>query len=109
MEKPLLLVVDDEPAMGELVGQIGGGAGYESLITSIAKEFQEARKSTEPAVVVIDLFTPATGGLKLIMWLSEQNNSAPIILVSGDAPVHPLVDNTDLNVPTAATCIAVAS
>ncbi len=83
MGKPLLIVVDDEPDMAEFVQTIGEMAGFESRITTSAKEFQNIFAETEPSVIVMDIVMPDMDGNELLQWLVEQKCSVPVVLVSG--------------------------
>ena len=83
MTKPQLLVVDDEPALANLVGEVGELAGFEIYVTNSALEFQEIWASCKPDVVIMDLVMPDIEGVELLSWLAERNCCAPIILMSG--------------------------
>jgi DNA-binding NtrC family response regulator len=83
MGKPLLIVVDDEPDMAELVQTIGEMAGFDSKMTTSAKEFQKVYSETEPSLIVMDIVMPDMDGNELLQWLAKQQCSVPVIIMSG--------------------------
>ena len=83
MKKPQLIVVDDEPALAHLVGEVADLAGFDVRTTHSAIEFQEVWAIFKPDVIVMDLVMPDVEGVELLAWLAEQGCSVPIILMSG--------------------------
>jgi len=83
MTKPKLIVVDDDPGMAKLVKAAGESSGFDVLITTSAREFQKTWAENTSSVIVMDIVIPEMDGVELLMWLAEQNCSAPIILISG--------------------------
>ncbi len=77
-----LLVVDDEPAIGEFICELAMDAGFEAHAITDASEFEENYDS-ETNVVVLDLFMPGRDGVELLRVLSDLNSKAGIILISG--------------------------
>ncbi|MEI7742229.1 MAG: EAL domain-containing response regulator [Chloroflexota bacterium] len=79
---PRLIVLDDEPAMGEFVAEVGRRAGYDVRLATTAAAF--VRELEEPAdVVTIDLMVPGTDGVEILRSLSELPSPPEVILVSG--------------------------
>ena len=83
MNKPLLLVVDDEPDIAAFVGDVGESVGFDVSITNSSRQFQQVCSTTPPSAIVMDIVMPDIDGIELINWLSEQKFSAPIIIMSG--------------------------
>lgn len=84
-EKPLLMVIDDEAAITELVGDAAKLVGFEVKTTTKVTEFLQLHEELKPAVVVSDLCIPEMDGIELLQALSDRGSRAGIILMSGYA------------------------
>ncbi|MCK5262169.1 MAG: response regulator [Gammaproteobacteria bacterium] len=83
MTKPILLIVDDEPDMGEFATFAGEITGYEVVTMSSGKDFQEAYLLMSPDLLLMDVAIPDIDAIGLLEWLGAAGNRAPIILMSG--------------------------
>ena len=83
MTKPILLIVDDEPDMGEFATFAGEVSGYEVVTMSSGKEFQEAYLLLSPSLILMDVAIPDIDAIGLLEWLSAAGNRVPILLMSG--------------------------
>lgn len=83
MSKPYLVVVDDEPGIGELVCKVANSVGFESESVTHAKTLQKIFATVQPAVIVLDIVMPDIDGIELIRWLIDNDCTAAIILTSG--------------------------
>ncbi|MES0326555.1 MAG: response regulator [Gammaproteobacteria bacterium] len=83
MTKPILLIVDDEPEMGDFATFAGEVSGYEVVTMSSGKEFQEAYLLLSPSLILMDVAIPDIDAIGLLEWLSSAGNRAPILLMSG--------------------------
>ena len=82
-DQPQLIVVDDQPDMGQFVCDVAEDMGFQAqLVTSVA-EFQLVYPETNPSGIVIDIVMPDLDGNDLVNWLAAQNSYTPIIIVSG--------------------------
>jgi DNA-binding response OmpR family regulator len=86
MPKKHLLVIDDEPDFGAMVGTVGKRLGYEVTVTSLAKDFQAAFADHRPETVVLDIVMPDMDGMELIQWLIDRDYDGHLIVVSGFSP-----------------------
>jgi EAL domain-containing protein (putative c-di-GMP-specific phosphodiesterase class I)/ActR/RegA family two-component response regulator len=83
-----LLVVDDEPAFGQIVKRVAQGCGYEVVVTETADAFISAARLWHPTVIMLDLKIPGSDGVELLRSLAADKCSAHILLSSGaDAKV----------------------
>ncbi|MDP6391160.1 MAG: response regulator [Alphaproteobacteria bacterium] len=78
-----LLVVDDEPAIGEAIGTVGEELGFEVEVTSKPQDFKRLYPEFEPTVVCLDVVMPDIDGIELLRFLSERKCTARIIVISG--------------------------
>ncbi len=86
MTKTHLLVIDDEPDFGAMVGTVGERLGYEVTVTSRAVEFQAAFEQDWPGVVVLDIVMPDMDGMELIQWLIGENYEGRLVVITGYSP-----------------------
>ncbi len=82
MIQPWLIVVDDEPEMGEFVCNVAIKQGFNAIKATHATEFVNQYKD-KASVVVLDLFMPDIDGIELIRFLGKRKSNASIILMSG--------------------------
>lgn len=84
-----VLIMDDEPQIVNLIGELLGCYGYEVVLTadgaSAMKVYQHAKNSGEPFdAVVMDLMIPGgMGGLETIPLLCEFDPKIKAIVSSG--------------------------
>ena len=83
-----LLVVDDEPALGEFVSLVALDLGFEVEVTTDGYAFKERYDDFDPTVVMVDLIMPDIEGIELVQWLAERKTSALIIVMTGYAPEY---------------------
>lgn len=83
-EKPVILIVEDEPDIQELIQYHLVKEGYETLLASNGKEALEAVQTKEPDLVLLDLMLPEVNGIEVLktirfVWGLKE---LPIIIVS---------------------------
>ena len=83
MKKPILLIVDDEPDMGDFASFAGEASGYEVVTIDSGKDFQEVYKLMSPDLILMDVAIPDIDAVGLLEWLSKAGNRVPIIIMSG--------------------------
>ena len=86
MAEKRLLIVDDEPDFAEFVGIVGEQLGYETLKISDPRKFQDSYNEFTPDVIVLDMVMPEIDGVELIKWLTSQNATAKVVIISGYNP-----------------------
>lgn len=78
-----ILVVDDEPAVRELLRQILEGAGHQVFEAANGKVAM-VRLAKQPAdLVIVDMLMPEKDGVEVIIEVKEQYPDLGIIAVSG--------------------------
>ena len=81
---PTLLVVDDEPAMRQLLRQFGARCGFEVVAHEDGAQTLAALSSMTADVAVVDVRMPCVGGLEVLKALRRADSACRVILMSGD-------------------------
>lgn len=77
------LVIDDEPAIGRLVGRIAEACGCEVQVTTEAEAFKDAVITWDPAILALDLAMPSVDGVELLRFLASVKSEARVLIMSG--------------------------
>ena len=77
-----VLVVDDEPAIADVVSRYLERAGYETTTAASGQEAIGSAESVRPDVVVLDLMLPDVDGLEVMRRLRREDRRAAIILLT---------------------------
>ena len=90
-----ILVVDDEPDIRFLLKDILEDEGYIVDVAEHAKAANEIRRSTEPDLVLLDIWMPDVDGVTLLkQWKSSETDSCPVVMMSGHGTVETAVEAT---------------
>ena len=81
MSEPTILVVDDEPSIGEVVSIYLQRAGYQVTVARDGQAALEALERHPPDLVVLDLMLPKIDGLEIARRLRAQGDT-PIIMLT---------------------------
>jgi DNA-binding NtrC family response regulator len=87
-----LLVVDDEPAMREVLELRLSRAGFEVQVAANGVEARSLTEQFEPDLVLSDVVLPDTTGVQLLGDLREGDPDRPVILMTGYATVDSAVE-----------------
>ena len=79
-----VLVVDDEPAIADIVSRYLRRAGYESAVAGTGKQALRRAEAARPDVVVLDLMLPDIDGLEVMRQLrrADRGRGAIILLTA---------------------------
>jgi len=83
MERPRLLLIDDEPALAAFVASAAQECGYQAEIGIDQADFRGRYGERCPDVVVLDLGMPGMDGVELLRFLSAEGFRGPVLIVSG--------------------------
>ena len=78
-----LLIIDDEPQIGLVIGRIARNCGFEVETTQSAESFKRAYSTFHPGAIVLDLAVPDADGIELLRWLANESCTAQILIASG--------------------------
>ena len=95
MTKPLVTILDDEPAIRTMLADALEDAGFRTLGFGRAREFEAALKHQTPDVCLVDLSLPDTDGLTVVHKLALEQG-AIVIIISGRAQVQDKVTGLEL-------------
>jgi two-component system, OmpR family, response regulator ResD len=77
-----VLVVDDEPTIGEVVSRYLERAGYETRVAEDGLEALDAVAERAPDLIVLDLMLPGLDGLEVMRRVRAEDRSSAIILLT---------------------------
>ena len=83
-EAPCVRIVDDEPAIRRLLGQIIAQSGLRFRCFESAEQFMSDDDLDQPGCVLIDLKLNGLRGEDLVVWISKQSNPLPTIVITGN-------------------------
>src|SRR5262249_61329546 len=88
-----VLVVDDEPTIGEVVPAYLERAGYETRVAADGHAALAAVAERSPDLIVLDLMLPGLDGLEVMRRVRERRDrtSAIILLTARGEPHDPVI------------------
>lgn len=95
MTAPLVTILDDEPAIRNMLAEALNEAGFRTMAFGRATEFEAALRTTTPDVCLVDLSLPDRDGLSLVHRLALEQG-ATVIIISGRAQVQDRVTGLEL-------------
>jgi PAS domain S-box-containing protein len=98
-ERPLILIVEDEPGAQELLAGYLKAGGYDTLVCANADDALRKSNECSPDAITVDLMMPGRSGLQLLRELRKmpQTKALPILVVSGvDEEASALAFGADL-------------
>lgn len=81
--RPRLLVLDDEPEVGEMIRRMGESEGFHTTWVASVKAFDATRRVHAPALFALDVVLPDTDGIEVVNSLAREACQTPLILFSG--------------------------
>jgi DNA-binding NtrC family response regulator len=79
---PSILIVDDDPAMGDMLASMLGEAGYRTTVAGSAPEAAEIASADEFDVVLSDIKMPGGSGIELVGRLRDLRPEMPVVLMT---------------------------
>ena len=89
---PRILVVDDEPAMREVLEIRLPPWGFDISVAGSGEEGRRLAETLNPDVVISDVVLPDASGLELLRWLKSGNPHRPVILMTAYGSIDLAVD-----------------
>ena len=86
-EKPVIYVVDDDPAVRKALERLLRSAGHDARTFPSPLEFLNFSHPDAPGCVILDIKMPKMSGLELQEHLAEKGISFPIVFITGHGTV----------------------
>jgi DNA-binding NtrC family response regulator len=91
--RPLtVLVIDDEPAVREVLSLRIEGWGYRVHAAADAEEAERALVERRPDLIISDVVLPGLSGLELLARLKADDQSRPVILITAHGSIDAAVE-----------------
>ncbi len=78
----MLLVVDDQPAIRQLLAEALESEGFAVIVASNGYEAVDIARRQKPELILLDLKMPGLGGLEALREIRRFSPSVPVILVT---------------------------
>jgi DNA-binding response OmpR family regulator len=76
-----VLVVDDEPTIGEIVSRYLERAGFQTSVAHDGPQALAMSAARPPDLVILDIMLPGCDGLEVMQRLHEQEGRAPAVIL----------------------------
>ena len=86
-EDPVAVLVDDDRAVREALGDLLNSVGVDTLSFASSTEFLSANLPDRPSCLVLDVRMPGLSGLDLQRHLSEHGITTPIVFLTGHGDI----------------------
>ncbi|MFW7382215.1 MAG: response regulator [Oligoflexus sp.] len=97
IDKPRILVIDDEVQLAELLRAVLESAGLEVAVIYDAADAQKAMQNFHPDIILSDVCMPEMRGDELLATLKEEQMKTPVIFLTGIDRTHISLDPEDEN------------
>jgi len=82
MHPPSMLVIDDDPVIGQILSRLGAHLDVTCNVTTTSEHFLGLLRP-ETSLIFLDLLMPGIDGIQLLRVLSERRCKTPIVVMSG--------------------------
>lgn len=82
-----ILMVEDEPSVGEVVSLYLRRAGYPVIVVQDGSKALDALQKQLPALVILDLMLPGLDGWEITRWIRERSDVPIIMLTARSAEI----------------------
>ena len=94
--KPRTLVIDDETAVRDSLKMILEYDGYDCRLAPSGKDGIAEIQRDSPDLVFLDVKMPGMDGLEVLRTIREQDETVPVVMISGHGTVTTAVEATKL-------------
>ena len=91
MEKPTLLIVEDDPNVGESIGLLLKKRGFSILLASNGKEALQVFRHEMVDLVITDLVMPKMDGMALLEAIKKLKPETEVIVISAQGTIEKAV------------------
>src|ERR1700712_2345427 len=90
-EKPAskgeIFVVDDDPAIRDMLSMVLSTAGYKVICFADGAALLAVARTRTPACILLDVHIPGKSGLDILRELHGEDYPAPIFMISGQGDI----------------------
>lgn len=83
MGRGRVLILDDDPTVGQILSMMAQACGHDSLWCETAADFLQRLADWSPTHLAIDLTLPDTTGVEVLHQVARVGSTARIIVCSG--------------------------
>jgi FixJ family two-component response regulator len=87
MERPLILVVDDDERVREALTELLASVGLETACFASARELLDSALPERPGCIVLDVRLPGISGLEFQRHLASNGKAKPIVFLTGHGDI----------------------
>lgn len=80
-EAPLVLIVEDEPAIANMIEALLQDEGYRTLRAETGRQAEELAHGYHPDLVILDLYLPDKEGVEVLYELKSSPDTASIPII----------------------------
>lgn len=95
-DKPLILIVDDEPDIRELIQDILLDEGYRIAVAGDGESARRAFIDKKPNLTLLDIWMPDIDGISLLKEFKQHDGGALVVMMSGHGTIETAVEATRL-------------
>ncbi len=88
---PTVLIVDDEPGIREVLGEILRDEGYQTLEAADGLQAVNQVRSEPVDLVLLDVWLPGMGGIEVLQTVKEEFPTLEVIVISGHGTIDTAV------------------
>ena len=92
MRPQTVLIVDDEPDIRQIIGEILRDEGFYVESAENAATAREKYRKDLPDLVLLDIWMPDTDGITLLKEWRKEKESVPVVMISGHGTVETAVE-----------------
>ena len=86
-ERPVVFVVDDDPAMREALQDLLASVGMDVRLFASTQDFMQAQRPDAPGCLVLDVRLPGASGLSFQQELPRAGVDLPVIFITGHGDI----------------------
>ncbi len=95
-EKPYILVIDDEPAIRELIQDILQDEGHQVTTAGSGDAARACIAQRLPQLVLLDIWMPDIDGITLLREFKQQEPDINVVMMSGHGTIESAIEATRL-------------
>ncbi len=79
-----VLIVDDDPAMAELISEFCQQAGYETRVLTSSQQTLDVVQEWQPNLITLDIEMPGIDGIEVLRQLQSRPETSriPVVIIS---------------------------